>query len=230
MSRSTCRRWWSGRLDLHGGGRLWWWGSGRLVDRRGAFGSSASPVPVVAVAWLIGCSSGRKNGTSITTATTTSPPPPQILKLMLSNMALRDRSFVFVLVFLLLITHASMVHCRHLQPRVTVTTTTTTTIGATSYKNTVGEGLEVIVSSTKNDNRKFKMCSLAYKLASGPSSSSAATTSSPSAAWSARLHHPLHRRFTFIISRLLDISSYSSSPKCPIGLSLRCPRIVDVMR
>ncbi|KAJ0925593.1 hypothetical protein HanRHA438_Chr04g0161421 [Helianthus annuus] len=79
-------------------------------------------------------------------------------------MALRECSFAFGIIFMLMTTHFSVVHCRNLQLR-----TTTTTIEATEFKQTGGEMAELIVSSTNNVNRRLKMGSLGYKLASGPS-------------------------------------------------------------
>ncbi|KAJ0614364.1 hypothetical protein HanIR_Chr02g0061631 [Helianthus annuus] len=86
-------------------------------------------------------------------------------------MALRGCFFAFGTIFLIMTTHFSPVHCRHLQPTVIATT-----VADTECKQTGGEVLEFIVSSTTNtsnvnsgDNRRSKMRSLGYKLASGPS-------------------------------------------------------------
>ncbi|KAK9073409.1 hypothetical protein SSX86_007733 [Deinandra increscens subsp. villosa] len=88
-------------------------------------------------------------------------------------MTMRGCFFAFGVIFLLMTTHSSQVHCRILEAKVI---TTTTTIAATECKQSGGEMLEFMISSTRNtsdvnssDNRRLKMRSLGYKLASGPS-------------------------------------------------------------
>lgn len=80
-------------------------------------------------------------------------------------MALRNYSFAFGIIFLLMSTHFSAVHSRYLHPKAAKTVTLT----ATEFKESGGEMVEFIVTSTNNTDRRMKMRSIAYKLASGPS-------------------------------------------------------------
>ncbi|KAK1436609.1 hypothetical protein QVD17_02391 [Tagetes erecta] len=76
-------------------------------------------------------------------------------------MAMRNCYFAFGIIFLLITAHFSAVHCRNLRPRAAAT--------VSELKETGGEMVEFIVSSSNNTDRRMKMRSIAYKLASGPS-------------------------------------------------------------
>ncbi|KAJ0603991.1 hypothetical protein HanHA300_Chr02g0044541 [Helianthus annuus] len=83
-------------------------------------------------------------------------------------MALRVCFVAVVIICLLMTSHFSPVHCRHLQPTAITTTTT-------ECKQT-GEMPDFTVCATRytsyvnnSDNRRLKMPSLEYILASGPS-------------------------------------------------------------
>ncbi|GJZ84231.1 hypothetical protein Tco_0649570 [Tanacetum coccineum] len=88
-------------------------------------------------------------------------------------MAMKNLGFTFVIIVLLATTHFSAVYCRSTP---TTDNNSISTIADTECNQSGGEIAEFGVSSTNNgsnvdysENRRLKMRSIAYKLASGPS-------------------------------------------------------------